>query len=634
MDDIRRLKRITTLTAAVVALAVTLAVPAIFFVTAYHHNAAWLEEQAHAAADVLSEHVYSYPDTWDFQVHRLEEIIVKQRSHRQRLYFELKTPDGVTIFDVGDPIKHFPDDTSAPINDGASDVATLIVTASLSTLVIETLIAIAVGLLIAVLVHWLLRILPFATLERVTRQLLESRQQLALEIEAKDHALEDQQRISEQMRYSALHDELTDLPNRKYYYQELSAALEHADENDALIWVMIIDLDRFKEINDALGHELGDAVLVEVARRLRQSLPNDVMVARLGGDEYALLMANMAEPDVKLHLVDLNAALKSHLKIHGYHLAIHASIGVARYPAHGSSRRELLRHADIAMYHAKSSGESWVCYDKNLDTGTLNRLTLIADLRYALDHEQLKLHYQPIIDLTRNEVVGAEALARWHHPQHGFVRPDVFIAIAEQSSMINALTYWAVVTALKQLKTWLPLYPDFFIAVNISARNLQDEQLPDHLAKLLTSFTIPPKQLTLEITETSIMNDPEQSRRVIQRLADLGISIAIDDFGTGYSSLSYLKRLAVEKIKIDRSFVMNLLSDKDDRVIVQSTVDLAHNLGLAVVAEGIENQQTNEILRGYRCDFAQGYHICKPIPPEDFLDWLTERNTAQIHASR
>ena len=634
MDDIRRLKRITMLTAAAVALAVTIAVPAIFCATAYYHSASWLKEQAHSVADALSTHIYTYPDTWAFQMHRLEDIISRHRTYRDALHYQLLLPNGEELISTGDETKRFPYSSAATLNNGADDVAVIVVTSTLSLLVMETLAAIAVGLIIAATVYWLLRLLPFATLEKVTRQLADSRRQLALEIEAKDQALEEQQRISEKMRYSALHDELTGLPNRKYYYQELEAELEWAATRNISIWTMILDLDRFKEINDALGHELGDSVLIEVAQRLQATLPEEALVARLGGDEYALLMRDMTESEVKRQLTMLNAALKSHLKIHDYHLAINASIGVARYPVHGATRRELLRHADVAMYHAKSSGEVWAFYDENFNASTLNRLTLIADLRHALDNEQLQLHYQPIIDLASNEVVGAEALARWPHAVHGFVRPDVFIAIAEQSSMINTLTCWAIKAALNQLRAWRHLHPDFTMSVNISARNLQDERLPQEIGDLLSKYDIPPQQLTLEITETSIMNDPEQSRLVIQRLADLGVDIAIDDFGTGYSSLSYLKRLAVKKIKIDRSFVMNLMSDKDDRVIVQSTVELAHKLSLAVVAEGIENAETGEILRDYGCDFAQGYHYCKPMAAPTFEEWLSSRSATkqQINA--
>ncbi len=626
MESILRLKFLINLTAIVIAVSVMLAIPVIYFTAAYQHQASWLKQQAEFSADKVSELIYSYPETWEYQESRIADILSLSSNKNQALHFSLTNNNGQLIFESGPAHQGLSHNVTARLSDGLKDIGWIHISVSLTTLLIHTLIATLAGLLAAIGVYYLLRKLPFTDLTNTAQSLVQSRIELAKLVHEKERALEQQQRISEQMRYHTLHDTLTGLANRKQFYEKLNKHIGADKDLVNSLWVMIIDLDRFKEINDALGHQLGDQVLIEVSKRLTKTFPNDATIARLGGDEFAVMLANKNAREIEQILAAFQATLTAHFKLQGYHLAVYASIGIAQFPYDGNTQEDLLRHADMAMYHAKSSSQIWAYYEDNISSNTPNRLGLIADLRQALDNKKLELHYQPKICLQTNRVIGFEALARWFHDEYGFISPDVFIQIAEQTSMINDLTSWVLKTALKQLQIWhKTISPDLNMAVNISAKNLQDERLPMEIRSLIENSQIDLEKFTLEITETSIMSDPEQSRLVVQRLAGLGVKIAIDDFGTGYSSLAYIKRLAAHQVKIDRSFVMNMITDKDDRIIVTSTIKLAHNLGLEVVAEGVENQASANILKELHCEFAQGYFYCKPMNDEKISQWLVEK---------
>lgn len=627
MQEIQRLKRVTSLTAYSVSAVILFVIPTIYFITAFNQKLEWLTYMVESLSNQLSQLIYTAPDFWQYKVHNIEYILNQTGQHSTPLYYLIQDSSGAEIFRTTITQSYsWLHDVSTELSDGINTVGTLTISFDLLPLIMQTLLASLLALGVAAALYYVLRLLPFAHLEKAMTELSNSRQLLTKEVEAKEIALIAQQLISEEMEFQSLHDSLTTLPNRKLFNQTIRALLHYDQPSKAQRFcVMLLDLDRFKEINDSLGHQLGDLVLIELADRLTKALPEAELISRLGGDEYAILTRRCDYECLQTQLEGIFSALKGHFNLKGFHLSVDASIGVSCYPEHGSTREELVRHADIAMYHSKTHGLSWSIYEQKFDVSTPDRLRLVSDLRFALENQQLTLHYQPKLCLKTHKIVSMEALARWQHPEFGMIAPDVFIPMAEQSNLINALTTWLIDTALKQLKEWQDAYSETLsMAINISAKNLQDATLSAQLVEKLTECAVAPEFLTLEITETMMMQDPEQSRQVIQGLSDLGMKIAIDDFGTGYSSLSYLKRLAVDQVKIDRSFTMNMLTDPDDQVIVKSTINLAHSLGMEVVAEGIEEAQVITLLQGLGCEYGQGYFICKPMSGDLLLDWLQQ----------
>jgi diguanylate cyclase (GGDEF)-like protein len=426
--------------------------------------------------------------------------------------------------------------------------------------------------------------------------------------------------------YLALHDRLTDLPNRVWFLQRLSDAIDQARNTDSCVAVILMDLDRFKEVNDTLGHHNGDELLKEIGRRLRGLLGDDP-VARLGGDEFAVLLPSIRDRETALHdAKGIVRSLHAPFEVESLEIDVSASAGVAVFPADGEDASTLLQRADVAMYLAKEARSDCEPYAPERDPYSPTRLALIAELRAAVKRKDVFLVYQPQIDLRGGGLAGVEALARWEHPRRGPVPPAQFIPIAEHAGIIKHLTLLAVETALSERQSILSEeLADIPVSVNLSARMLQDEQFPDDVTRLLDSYGVPRGGLCLELTESSIMADPDRSRAMLQRLSEAGVRLSIDDFGTGYSSLSYLSRLPLDEIKIDRSFVTRMVQDARDASIVQSTIGLGHALGLTVVAEGIENDETLGVLAGLGCDVVQGYHIGLPLHPAGLRDWLKGR---------
>lgn len=624
MEDITRLKKIITWTSTLLIIVIAIMIPSVYFLASYHYQNKWLNTEINSAADDVSELVYSNPQTWTFQIHRLEEILEKH-SNKNLLQYTIKNNNGELLLDIGKIDSRFTYKLNENLNNGAHNVGEIIVTHDLRPLLVHILFVLFISFGISAVVYLALRLLPFAALNRATRSLIESRKALNIEIEAKELALFKQKEISEKMRFQSLHDSLTELPNRKLFYQHLNTYIADEITNKNPAWIVILDLDRFKEINDALGHHLGDIVLMEVSSRLKKCINEGSLVARLGGDEYAFFIINKNKNELESLLTRIKNSLKAHIIIRDFHIAVSAGIGISKYPDHGNSYEELLRHADIAMYHAKSTGENWEYYNQSFSTSTLDKLSLVADLRQALDMRKLEMYFQPKVSLESGDVVGFESLARWNHEDFGFISPDTFIPIAEQTNMINDLTRWAIETSLSQLHQWQEEFnKEFTISVNISAKNLQNISFIDEIQFYLKEFSVSPGSLTLEITETSIMHDPEQSQLIVKRLSNLGIRISIDDYGTGYSSLAYLKKLEAHEVKIDRSFVLNLLTDKDDQIIIESTINLVHSLGLHVVAEGVEDAVTGNALKKLNCEYAQGYHYCRPLNKSDIETWLIQ----------
>jgi diguanylate cyclase (GGDEF)-like protein len=430
--------------------------------------------------------------------------------------------------------------------------------------------------------------------------------------------------------YQAMHDSLTGLPNRTLFQQRLQEAIGEAETDGSALGVMIMDLDHFKEINDTLGHHYGDLLLQEIGPRLSSVLrPGDLM-ARLGGDEFGVVLPSLSEDHVATRVAQrLIEELEHPVVVEGIALDVSASIGIAMFPAHSDDVETLLRRADVAMYAAKESGGGYEVYSPALDKNSPSRLTLIGQVRPAIDNDEFFLHYQPKARLSDGRVTGVEALIRWQHPDRGLVPPDEFIPLVERTVLLRPLTQFVLNEALRQWHQWSHAGMQLEVAVNLSPRSLLDPQLPDVVGQLLERWGVPPRFLTLELTESFLMSDSGRSLGVLAGLSSVGVMLSIDDFGTGYSSLSYLKRLPIGEIKIDRSFVMNMHENANDAMIVRATVELGRNLGLRVVAEGVETQAAWDQLAEQRCDIAQGYFLCRPIPAQEFTSWIASREPAR-----
>lgn len=429
-----------------------------------------------------------------------------------------------------------------------------------------------------------------------------------------------------ELEHRVNHDSLTALPNRHYLHQFIDDQLAMAD---SLFALLLLDLNQFKEINDTLGHQFGDKMLQDIASDLTALLQAQrATLFRLGGDEFAIVLSGQLT-DV-LPVADLiHRQLQQPRRVDQIKLQVTGSIGVACYPAHGRGSHQLLRSADVAMYQAKTQGVSTVVYDPGFDSHTIERLELLSELSDAIKQNQLQLHYQPKIDLQTGKCIGCEALLRWQHPVKGMIPPGQFIDVAEKSDIIHVLTQWVIAQAVWQSHQWQLAGLTMPIAINLSARNLVDLSCPQQLSALLQQFAVPADLIEIEITESSLISDPQRALDVVNLFCELGLQLSIDDFGTGYSSLSYLKKLPVKKLKIDRSFVSDMLTNAADEMIVRSTIALAHSFGLLVVAEGVENAQTYRRLSELGCDQAQGYFMSRPLAAEQFVHWLHEQHPAE-----
>jgi len=433
-------------------------------------------------------------------------------------------------------------------------------------------------------------------------------------------------RQSEINEHQALHDGLTGLPNRTLFRDRIEQAIAIAQREDGQVAVAMMDLDRFKDVNDSLGHHAGDALLIEIGQRLRRMLRSSDTVARLGGDEFGVLISKpQSEQDVVVVIEKIRAALEQPVTIEGLGLPAEGSIGIAMFPHHGDDVDTLLRHADVAMYGAKEEKGGYAFYEKSRNESGPARLTLVSELRRAIEERELVLYYQPKADLANGAVQSVEALLRWNHPTRGLVGPDEFIPLAQQTGLIKPLTLYVLDHALSQCRAWQRAGMTLGVAVNLSVRNLLDAEFPDQVSELLGKWRVDPSLLELEITESTVLSDPVRTKRVLDKLSAMGIALSIDDFGTGYSSLSYLSQLPVNEIKIDRTFVMNMAESDNDAVIVRSTIDLARNLGLHVVAEGVETEQAWDQLSELGCTLAQGYYLSRPVPAAELTDWLMRR---------
>lgn len=450
--------------------------------------------------------------------------------------------------------------------------------------------------------------------DRAIQETLELNHSLEQRVEKRSEKLKQ---LNVQLSHQAMHDPLTNLPNRLLASERLQAAISMARRHKTSVSVFMIDLNKFKEINDTLGHHVGDLVLEEVSIRFPEALREEDTIARVGGDEFIIILPETGNEGAEIVANKIKQQLESPIMVGDSRLIISASIGISIFPNHGKDESTLIRQADIAMYTAKTDNSYFAFYNPDEDTHSRDRLTLMADLRDAIENNNLLLYYQPLVDLTTKKMIGVEALSRWHHETIGWVPPDEFISIAEHSGLIKPLTEWLLRTACLQAKKWDDEGLNTTISINLSARNMLDPEIPSTFSHLLKKYNLKSNRFKFEITESTLMHSPERVHDMMTCSQFFGVEYSIDDFGTGYSSLNYLKKLPVDNLKIDRSFIMDMVDDSDDRIIVQSTIRLAHGLGLKVIAEGVENQQIIDILNDMKCDIGQGYFYSKAVPANE-----------------
>lgn len=455
----------------------------------------------------------------------------------------------------------------------------------------------------------------FSTItSRETEDLVEAFKKMSQKVHSRQTALE----------YQAHHDALTHLPNRVMLRERLEYHLMLSKRNKCEMVLFILDLNRFKEVNDTLGHHIGDLLLIEVGERINAMLREVDTIARLGGDEFAILLPNTQRNQSGQVADKIAEIIASPFQIEGQTLHISASIGIAVCPRDGDSANSLMQHADVAMYEAKRNKIAFSFYDSNRDSHSVGKLSLVSDLKDAIRNSELNLYYQPKLSLSDHSVIGVETLLRWQHPTNGFISPEEIIELAEETGQIDTLTEFIFRQAIIDSNLWKDEGYDLNTSINISVANLHSGHLVVSLGRVLSENQLDASNITLELTESGMMANPEGTLLVLNALKSMRVNLSIDDFGTGFSSLSYLKKLPVKEIKIDKSFVMDLLSDESDAVIVRSTIELGHNLGLQVVAEGVESKEIWDLLQLMGCDTAQGYYMSRPIPFKQFSIWLKE----------
>jgi diguanylate cyclase (GGDEF)-like protein len=436
-------------------------------------------------------------------------------------------------------------------------------------------------------------------------------------------------RLIRRLSWDAYHDVLTGLANRWRFLQALEDEIAADVPPGEIVAVLLLDLDSFKDVNDTLGHAAGDQLLNEVGQRLKQIAPGGALVARLGGDEFALLVRAKGSGVIQEEAEALQRALEQPFEWDGVTLDVGGSIGIAVYPDHGTDASTLLQRADVAMYAAKGRGRGIAQYVPTMDSSSVRRLSLAADLRRAIEDGQLEVYFQPKVALTDQQLIGVEALVRWEHPEHGTVTPDDFVPIAEHTGQYLPLTRLVLNRSLAQCRTWLDQNRELTVAVNVSVRCLSDANFADEVASTLRAHRVPASMLTLEITESGVMSEIERVLPTLTKLREHGIGLSVDDFGTGYSSLAYLRRLPVTEVKIDKSFVLAMGTDPADLAIVKAILELGRHLDLTVVAEGVESEISMSLLAEMACDVAQGFLLARPLPVDRLERWIERRTVME-----
>ncbi len=429
--------------------------------------------------------------------------------------------------------------------------------------------------------------------------------------------------LEKKATYTATHDEITDLPNRSLFYDRVERGILAANKQSKQLSILLVEIVNFKEVYDTLGRTSSDQIIKQISSRLQGIVLGADSIAKIDGNVFSILITDpTGESEAEMLAEHIQKVLETALVVERLSFAAHTNVGIVHFPEHGEDVDTLVQKAGVALYIASKAKNGYAVYEPSFDQHSPRRLTLMSELRHAIQRNELELFYQPKVSLKTNEIYGAEALVRWHHPRHGFISPDEFIPLAERTRMIKDLSVWILKEAFQHCANWRQQGKELIISVNLSIKDLHDPELPDLIAGIAVSTGIKPEWVILEITEGSIMTDPELSLGIIERLNKMGYKLSIDDYGTGYSSLSYLKKMPLTELKIDSSFVLDILSSESDDVIVNATINLAHNLGLQVTAEGIETKEVLDKLVSYGCDIAQGYYFSKPCTVSDFNQWM------------
>lgn len=429
--------------------------------------------------------------------------------------------------------------------------------------------------------------------------------------------------LEKHANFISTHDPLTELPNRALFYDRVERAIVSASNQQRLLALLLFEIENYKDIYETLGSNRSNLILKQISTRLQGVSVEGDSVARIDSNIFGILINNFMDLTECEQLARyIQTAMEQPFIVERLQVAVHSNIGIVYFPGHGEDVDTLIQRAGVALHIAQSSNTGYAFYESAFDKHSPRRLTLMSELRQAIDRNELDLFYQAKVSIATGEIYGAEALVRWNHPVHGFISPDEFVPMAERTRMIKPLTHWVIRRAFRNCADWHKNGLALTISVNLSAKDLHDPELPDLIAGSAAAAGIKPEWIILEITEGSVMNQPENALEIIQRLHQMGYKFSMDDFGTGYSSLAYLKKMPLMELKIDKSFVMDILSSENDAGIVKATINLAHNLGLQVTAEGVENKDILSWLQEYGCDIAQGYHFNKPMPVNDFIDWM------------
>jgi diguanylate cyclase (GGDEF)-like protein len=625
-----RLKVVLSWLAGIVAVATALAIPFGFFQTVYQHEVSRIQSIAELAADHVSDYIYINSSTWRFQAPRLTEILTKigrrEEGGRQRLL----DMDGREILSVGSEVIGPAVSRTAKVYDGEQSVALVEITESLQPTILDTSIAALIGAILGISIYTVLRLVPMRALMRIMDNLEQSYEDLAKEIKAKEKALQQAKDLGETMRRLAQHDTLTELPNRLMFMERLKQALNKARRHNSQLALFFIDLDQFKHVNDSLGHSVGDQLLQRVAQRLKQNVRGEDTVARLGGDEFTVIMEDLHRPqEAAVVAQKLMASFKPTFRIKENELFMSVSIGISLYPQDGLDLESLIRNADTAMYRSKEEGRNnFQFYTKDMTARAVERVRIEAELRRALAQDQFELYYQPQVDLDLGRMQDAEALVRWRHTNEGLMLPLTFITVAEETGLIVPIGAWVLRAVCTRIKAWhdagcLPGR----IAVNLAGKELMQESFVQTVLEIMDDTGCSPTFLELEVSESFIMGQAQQTLQILHQLRDLGITIAIDDFGTAYSSLSHLKRLPITKLKIDRSFIGGIAKQTEDEDIAKAIIAMAKSLQLEVVAEGVETAEQREFLHAVGCNRMQGNLVSQPLSVSEFEHVFLKKST-------
>ena len=610
-----------------IAFLVAIFIPVEHLYTGYTYLTETSQFKARYVANDLSEFVFSNPDTWSYQEHRYSAIIEKYADFNKDVISLLDNSNEV-IYSTNNNVEPPTLRVTETIYDASKVVADLHIEVSFKPLLIETVYTSLASLILGIIIFLTLYLLPIRALNSALDKLKDSRSTLEAEIKDKEKALQEAHEMGQKLHQMAMHDSLTGLPNRSMFKDRLSQALLLAERQKLILAVVMIDLNRFKEVNDSLGHHAGDSLLLEIANRIQSSTRKCDTVARLGGDEFALIL----HVDNKNNAIDICSKLSDVIKTSVWldqlklEVDASASFGIAYYPEDSAEPAALLQKADIAMYVAKKTSNNISIYDKNKDTNSPEKLQLINQMNQAISKNELFLVYQPKVNLQTSKTIGVEALVRWQHPENGLINPGLFIPLAETSEFIHPLTEWVIDTALKEQSNWRKIGVDLDISVNISAKNLRDDKLQHKISTMIKKWDSNPNSIILEITESAMIENPERAQAILQEISEQGIRLSIDDFGTGHASLIQLKTFPFNELKIDRSFIKDMIIDTNDAAIVRSAIALSKSLNMTTVAEGIEDERIINLLKEMDCDLAQGFFLCKPLTSKNLITWLNEQN--------